>query len=386
VTAVTGLDCDRHVTGLDSDRVTMRTVTLCLVMVVTMVRSQQTKGKERLKDSKKEYWWLGPYLDRKSPFGGRNYNLEEIGRGEHIRMRTKTKKKRGDGGLRDVKKMSKRQTGEFDQEEEEEEEEEEIFEENEIKLNEIDTQCPRGSKCVETFFCKTGTGRRSSDRIPCLINSGDFAGDFGLCCTESFRRVCPRVPVVPPPEDCLPKNLGEPEAEECDIRGLRSNCSKSDLCCFNGCINICLEEPPYIVENAFFFRQKAIIVGRRKVPSDLDIEEEEDFERDEYVDEEDVEEKFEEEADEPDQDNAKEDEGNQVEDEESEFTPGESFSRESFSSEEKDKDSENREILSPKLRSRSKEDDLFSPAVKRMLLRLIRRLRIKRRLKKRKIS
>lgn len=360
---------------------------MCLVMVVTMVRSQQTKGEERLKESKKEYWWLGPYLDRKSPFGGKNYNLEEIGRGEHIRVRTKTKKNRGGGGPRDVKKMSKRQTEEFDEDEEEVEEEEEIFEENEIKLNEIDTQCPRGSKCVETFFCKKGTGRRSADRIPCLINTGDFAGDFGICCREPFRRVCPRVPVIPPPQECLPKNLGEPEAEECDLRGLRSNCSNSELCCFNGCINICLEEPPYIVENAFFFRQKAIIIGRQKVPSQEDMDNEEDSEGEDEVDEEDEEneeegvEDFEEDTDEGDKDIAMEDDEDLLEEEEPEFTPGVSFSFE-----EDNKESESREILSPKLRSRSKEDDLFSPAVKRMLLRLIRRLRIKRRLKKRKIS
>jgi len=216
-------------------------VTWLVVSLATCTLSQQT--------SSRKYWWLG----EKSPFGGKNYNNEEIQRGEHIPPGTRFSEKGGhvdNGSQRAVKKISKRQV------------EEEEEQENEIQLNEIDTQCPRRTTCVERFFCEKFSGKNVFDQIPCLLTSGEFAGDFGICCESAFGRVCPRVPVLPDPKDCLQRPLGDPEDTECGTVGARSSCQEGSLCCFNGCINVCLEDPPYSVQNAYFFRQKAIIVGR----------------------------------------------------------------------------------------------------------------------------
>merc|ERR1712173_468913 len=55
---------------------------------------------------------------------------------------------------------------------------------------------------------------------------------------------------------------GDPEDHECSNTGSQDTCSKGSLCCFNGCLNVCLEDPPYSVQKSFFFRQKAFIIGR----------------------------------------------------------------------------------------------------------------------------
>jgi len=221
-----------------------------VVSLAACTRSQQT--------SSDKYWWLGL---KKSPFGGRNYNSDEIQRGEHIPQGTKFNGKGGKSdktAQRSVKQISKRQAeGEGDSEEVFQEEEQE----NEIQLNEIDTECPRRTTCVERFFCEKFSGKNAFDQIPCLLNTGEFAGDFGICCESPFNKVCPKVPVLPDPKSCLPRPLGDPEDDECSNIGSRSSCSEGSLCCFNGCLNVCLEEPPYSVQKAFFFRQKAIIVG-----------------------------------------------------------------------------------------------------------------------------
>ena len=76
---------------------------------------------------------------------------------------------------------------------------------------------------------------------PCLLTSGDFSGEFGICCQEVFPRRCPDVPVFPPREQCLPRPLGQPEDDECDSVGVRDQCPGDNaLCCFNGCLNVCL--------------------------------------------------------------------------------------------------------------------------------------------------
>ena len=76
---------------------------------------------------------------------------------------------------------------------------------------------------------------------PCLLQSGEFAGEFGICCQDEFPRKCPDVPNLPPPEQCRPRPLGQPEDHECSNVGVKDSCfgSKS-LCCFNGCLNVCL--------------------------------------------------------------------------------------------------------------------------------------------------
>jgi len=226
-------------------------VLLLVLSLATCTRSQQTKSDK--------YWWLGL---KKSPFGGRNYNSDEIQRGEHIPQGTKLGGKGGKisrAPQRSVKQFSKRQA------EEEDEIEDIVFDEedqeNEIKLNEIDTECPRRTSCVEKFFCERFSGKNVFDQIPCLLTSGEFAGDFGICCESAFSKVCPKVPILPSPEHCRPRPLGDPEDHECNTVGSRSGCAKGSLCCFNGCLNVCLEEPPYSVQKAFFFRQKAFIIS-----------------------------------------------------------------------------------------------------------------------------
>ena len=37
--------------------------------------------------------------------------------------------------------------------------------ENDIKLNEIDTECPRRTRCVERFFCERFSGKNIFDQI-----------------------------------------------------------------------------------------------------------------------------------------------------------------------------------------------------------------------------
>ena len=77
---------------------------------------------------------------------------------------------------------------------------------------------------------------------PCLLSSGEFSGEFGICCQAEYPRKCPTVPVPPPPRQCLPRPLGQPEDDECSSPGQRDGCpGENTLCCFNGCLNICLE-------------------------------------------------------------------------------------------------------------------------------------------------
>jgi len=228
-------------------------VLLLVGILATCTRSQQTTSDR--------YWWLGL---KKSPFGGRNYNSDEIQRGEHIPQGTKFGGKGGKIGRtpqRNVKKFSKRQAEENEENDENTVLDEEEFE-NDIKLNEIDTECPRRTRCVERFFCERFSGKNVFDQIPCLLTTGEFAGDFGICCEAPYSRVCPKVPIIPPPEHCRPRPLGDPEDHECNNIGSQDTCSKGSLCCFNGCLNVCLEDPPYSVQKSFFFRQKAFIIGR----------------------------------------------------------------------------------------------------------------------------
>merc|ERR1719410_1026216 len=57
--------------------------------------------------------------------------------------------------------------------------------------------------------------------------------------------------------------VGQPEDHECSVPGSRDNCPGGEeaLCCFNGCLNVCLTEPPYTVQRAYFDREKGIIVS-----------------------------------------------------------------------------------------------------------------------------
>jgi len=240
------------------------------------------------------YWWLG--LDP-SPFGGKNYNFDQVQRGEHIRKAKGRVRLKEEGGQsqREVKKISKRDADfedeyysdeyeyeydyekpEYDEEEEEyyyyDEEEKagfpfQLLEEEEggvISFNDIETECPVGTICVESFFCAEFSGNSVSDQIPCLITSGPFTGDFGICCNRRHPRVCPQVRSRPKPEHCAPRPLGDPPDEECPSDGVSSSCPSGSLCCFNGCINVCLEDPPHSVQTAFWRRRMGFEVKRKQ--------------------------------------------------------------------------------------------------------------------------
>jgi len=132
---------------------------------------------------------------------------------------------------------------------------------NELRLDEIETECPVTLTCTVRRACDTqGIFRR--DLIPCLHQT---TGRIEVCCDKFIPSVCPEVRKAPPRENC------EGELDECDNVG--SFCSDNHLCCFNGCKNICLEDPPLKVDTSFFFRSRAIISrGEPKRPSDDDEE------------------------------------------------------------------------------------------------------------------
>jgi len=221
---------------------------LIILRAALTVLAQQTRDYQ--------YWWLG----LESPFGGRNYNLEQIQRGEHISNSSRFSRGvgwRSRGGFR---KLNKRQS-----------EDAALSEESlsKIKLNEIQTECPRLSKCVPRFFCERFRGESKFDQIPCLLSSGEFSGEFGICCQAEYPRKCPTVPVPPPPRQCLPRPLGQPEDDECSSPGQRDGCpGENTLCCFNGCLNICLEDSPHSIQKSFFIREEAFIVNPEGKPTD----------------------------------------------------------------------------------------------------------------------
>lgn len=218
----------------------------------------------------KVYWWLG----MASPFGGRNYNFEEIQRGEHISNISRFSQ-------RGQRRLGKRQA----------ELEEAIFSDDnsEIDLNEINTECPRLSNCVPKFFCERFRGRTVFDQIPCLLTSGEFSGEFGICCQDTFPRACPRVLRPPPPAQCRPRPLGQPEDDECQSPGEQDTCPGQDsLCCFNGCLNVCLPDPPYSVQNAYFLREKAFVVSNN--PDSTSQPDKQDGTREDFADSENVDE------------------------------------------------------------------------------------------------
>jgi len=178
----------------------LRLVLVSLVLLVLVVpwRAGAAPQGETSTTVSPIYWWLG--LDP-SPFGGKNYNFDEVQRGEHIKqgkgeVRLK-KEKEGAVQQRGVKKISKRDADfedeyysdeyeyEYDSEESEYEQGEEYYyydeeeregfpfqlleEEEEdggvISFNDIETECPAGTICVETFFCAEFSGNSKSDQI-----------------------------------------------------------------------------------------------------------------------------------------------------------------------------------------------------------------------------
>merc|ERR1719412_2607732 len=214
---------------------------LATSLTCTAPLPQQTRG---MVPPPRRYWWLG----LPNPFGGRNYNFDEIQRGEHI---PKPKQKsQGRNRRNGRKRRNKREVGEDDAELE-----------NEVALSDIETECPRRTRCVPSFFCDSFNGVTTADQIPCLLQTGEFAGKFGICCREAFPRQCPSVPPPPPPAPalCLPRPLGRPADHQCALPGSRAGCPNNSLCCFNGCLNVCLEDPPYSVQEAFFDREEPVV-------------------------------------------------------------------------------------------------------------------------------
>ena len=89
----------------------------------------------------------------------------QIQRGEHIPQGGR--RKSGKILHRSVKQISKRQTeGDSDVLDE-------VFgddsQENQIALNDIDTECPRRTTCVERFFCERFSGKNVFDQIVRVI-------------------------------------------------------------------------------------------------------------------------------------------------------------------------------------------------------------------------
>jgi len=267
------------VTDRQTDKMRLDIWWLVVLATRLTVLAQQTQDYQ--------YWWLG----LQSPFGGRNYNLEEIQRGEHISNSSRFTRGGGEGGTGEgtFRKLTKRQS-----------EAAALSDESlsEIKLNEIQTECPRLSNCVPRFFCQQFRGESKFDQIPCLLSSGQFSGEFGICCQSEYPRKCPSVAVPPPPQQCLPRPLGQPEDDQCSRPGERDNCpGETTLCCFNGCLNICLEDSPYSIQKSFFIREKAFIVnpegepttdgGSEITPSESEFGEENTSEDDDEGDEDD---------------------------------------------------------------------------------------------------
>lgn len=239
-------------------------IKLSLAVLVTFAIASVTS-----QEQEPVYWWLG----LPSPFGGKNYNLEEIQRGEHITNKTRAR------AQRKFRRFGKRQAEDDD----------------EIDLNDIDTECPRLSLCVPRFFCERFRGRTVFDQIPCLLKTGQFTGEFGICCQEEFPRKCPDVPQPPPPRQCEPRPLGQPRDHECDNVGERDRCpGQQPLCCFNGCLNVCLRDPPYSVQKAFFLREKAFVINKESSETTVNEdnfegetfskENEDDYEDGDYLD------------------------------------------------------------------------------------------------------
>jgi len=154
-----------------------------------------------LSDSHAEdtYWWL----KKPGVFGGRNYNFAQIFNGEHIRSNTSDPP---------ASNLVKRQA--------------------EIEPEDIVSECPIGTICTQKFFCKIRKSKRELDLIPCYFPADNT---FGVCCSNPEPRICPQVRATPPRENC------KFARDACDRPGVKDVCMNSQLCCFNGCVNVCLK-------------------------------------------------------------------------------------------------------------------------------------------------
>ena len=90
-------------------------------------------------------------------------NSVQIQRGEHISNSSRSS--RSGGGLtpRRIRNRNKRQSQDPTLSEDSS---------DEIKLNEIETECPRLSKCVPSFFCERFRGVTQNDQIVSYQASG----------------------------------------------------------------------------------------------------------------------------------------------------------------------------------------------------------------------
>lgn len=174
------------------------------------------------------FWWLA----KDSAFGGRNYDLEDVVAGEHIR--------KPNTSTIPPEARVKRQS--------------------DIEPDDIESECPVGEVCIERFLCGAKNVNHRLDiavsAVPCYMSEKN---KFGVCCNDPEPRVCPDNKFSPPRENCL---LAEPE---CGRSGQQSTCEGDGLCCFNGCTNVCVGPKRYHrPENPFFNRGTDWrVVGRR---------------------------------------------------------------------------------------------------------------------------
>ncbi|XP_023322618.1 uncharacterized protein LOC111696999 [Eurytemora carolleeae] len=159
------------------------------------------------------YWWL----DNPGVFGGRNYDSEAIASGEHLRNRSAAT---STNPIDRVKRQSN------------------------ILPDDITSECPIDSNCVERYLCRTKAPSRL-DLIPCYVPAEN---NFGVCCTNPFPRICPFTPNIPTREQC---KFAE---KECNSPGDESGCERPALCCFNGCTNVCLKKSYFEPQRPFFTR------------------------------------------------------------------------------------------------------------------------------------
>ena len=87
-------------------------------------------------------------------------NSVQIQRGEHIANSSRSSRGGGGLALRRNRNRNKRQSQDPTLSDDSSEE---------IKLNEIETECPRLSKCVPSFFCERFRGVTQSDQIVSYI-------------------------------------------------------------------------------------------------------------------------------------------------------------------------------------------------------------------------
>lgn len=205
------------------------------------------------------YWWLG-----RASFGGRNYNLADIAAGKHTLEDTgdfDTSDSGGDEGdhvfnmpdevVKHSGAVEKKLTITLE-DNSNGSDDEVIVEEDYVSVNrsrravvdefaaiplqQIETECPFSHPtCTFKRLCDVPLNVNPVELVICLSHEN---GLFEICCDKVVGTKCPDQGAQPPAEFCIG------EEDECSETGIESGCGENQLCCFNGCKNICLEDPP----------------------------------------------------------------------------------------------------------------------------------------------